>query len=56
MAMTPTEVEVICFKGILENFLNEGTIIKPPPTPSKPDIIPVIPPVNIREAAHFLVQ
>ena len=45
MAMTPRVVATIDCMGRLVNFLSAGTSIKPPPTPSKPDKKPVVPPV-----------
>ena len=45
--IAPLERPMDIFKGIFKIFENAGTIIIPPPTPVKPDIIPVNPPIKI---------
>ena len=52
MAITAKEVGKMLSNLMFENLCKAGTMIKPPPTPNRPDIRPVIPPVNDRALAH----
>ena len=56
IARTPSEVATIDFIGKSVNLFNAGTIINPPPTPSKPDRNPAPAPANIKERAHGTVH
>ena len=56
IARTPNDVATIAFIGRSVNFLREGTIMKPPPTPSNPDKKPAQAPANIKDLAQGTVQ
>ena len=56
IASTPKEVATMAFMGRSVNFFREGTMMKPPPTPSSPDKNPAHAPANINALAHGTVQ
>ena len=56
MARTPNEVATTDFIGKLVYFLRAGTMIKPPPTPNKPDKNPAKAPAITRDLAQGTVQ
>ena len=56
MASTPHEVATTDLIGKSVYFLSAGTIIKPPPTPNKPDKNPAKDPAITSDLAHGIVQ
>lgn len=53
---TPREVATIDWTGRSVNRLREGTMIKPPPTPSSPEKNPAPAPAIASDRAHGTVQ
>ena len=49
---TPNDVATIDRMGRSVSFFSAGTIMKPPPTPSKPDKRPATAPAVINDLAH----
>ena len=56
IAKTPSEVATIAFMGKSVNFISDGTMMNPPPTPKSPDKNPALAPASMRDLAHGTVQ